>query len=207
MRYNYPNGVSPEIECLSIYTDFTLRHPYLFACVVVSGITLQASSLAAPLYLRQFFNMLAANSPQPEIVSNLVQILTVVVAIWFLDWLSHRIRDMSTMYLQTQVMTGIFTSSFAYLLGHSHNFFISQFAGSLTHKVSKFSRAYETMFDSVILQFMPTLLFAGAATILFSAIMFSARRLPPGRYVSSRSRYSYHIFGVRTCGARRSRHE
>lgn len=157
-----------KLSVFRIYTDFTLRHPYLFACVVVSGITLQASSLAAPLYLRQFFNMLAANSPQPEIVSNLVQILTVVVAIWFLDWLSHRIRDMSTMYLQTQVMTGIFTSSFAYLLGHSHNFFISQFAGSLTHKVSKFSRAYETMFDSVILQFMPTLLFvAGAATILF----------------------------------------
>lgn len=72
------------------------------------------------------------------------------------------------MFLQTRVMSDLLTTTFGYLLGHSYNFFVTQFAGSLTHKVSKFSRAYETMFDSIILQFMPTLLFvSGATTILF----------------------------------------
>ncbi len=155
-------------SALGIYTSYTLRHPLLFACVVIGGITLQASSLAAPLYLRQFFNILASGTPKPGVVNHLVQILIIVVVIWFLEWLSHRLRDFGTMFIQTKVMADILTSAFEYLLGHSHNFFASQFAGSLTHKVSKFSRAYETMFDSIVLQFVPTLLFVvGAASILF----------------------------------------
>src|SRR3989338_2071110 len=51
---------------------------------------------------------------------------------------------------------------------HSYNFFISNFAGSLTHRVTKFSRAYETLFDSVMMQFVPTFMFImGAVVVLF----------------------------------------
>uniref|UniRef100_UPI0019D3B717 hypothetical protein n=1 Tax=Brachyspira hyodysenteriae TaxID=159 RepID=UPI0019D3B717 len=58
--------------------------------------------------------------------------------------------------------------AFGYLIGHSHNFFISNFAGSLTHRVTRYSRAFETLFDSVFVQFFPTFLFlVGAIVILY----------------------------------------
>jgi len=152
-----------------IYSYFTLRHPFLLACIVLGGISLQAANLIAPLYLRKFFNTLASGAPNPELVSQLVLILSVVVGMWFLDWLSRRIQDFANIRLASRVMSDLLTSSFEYLLGHSYNFFISQFAGSLTHRVSKFARSYELMFDSIFIQFAPTLLFVvGATTILFT---------------------------------------
>lgn len=65
-------------------------------------------------------------------------------------------------------MTDLFSSAFKYLIGHSYNFFTSNFAGSLTHRVSKYARAFETIFDAIMLQFFPTFLFVcGAVVVLF----------------------------------------
>jgi ATP-binding cassette subfamily B protein len=149
-----------------IYSAFTFRHPFLFGGVVTGAIALQVTGLVAPLYLRQFFNTLAGSSSSPAVVGELVGILTVVVGIWFLEWLMNRLRDTSAMHLQTRVMSDILTASFEYLLGHSYNFFVSRFSGSLTHKVNKFSKAYETMFDCVVLHFVPMVLFVGGASII-----------------------------------------
>ena len=160
--------VKRKRSAFGIYTRFTLQHPFLFACVVIGGIGLQAANLAAPLFLRQFFNTLAVSAPTPEVVQHLVALLVFVIAMWFSDWLSRRVQDFANIRLASRVMAHLLSSAFEYLLGHSYNFFASQFAGSLTHKVSKFSRAYEIMFDSIFLQFAPTLLFVtGATTVLF----------------------------------------
>jgi ATP-binding cassette subfamily B protein len=87
---------------------------------------------------------------------------------WFVDLVSRRIQDFSNMYMEARVMSDLYGSAFSYLIGHSYNFFVSRFVGSLTHRVTKFARAYETLFDSVVVQFFPTSLFVvGAVGVLF----------------------------------------
>ncbi|MSR70868.1 ABC transporter ATP-binding protein [Candidatus Kaiserbacteria bacterium] len=144
------------------------EHKGLLATILVGGAIVQGATLVAPLYLRQFFNLLAQNTPSEAVVVALFAALTVVVAMWLVEWVGRRIQDTANMYLSSRVMTQLMTSSFNYLLGHSYNFFISNFAGSLTHRVSKFGRSFEVLFDTLVISFIPTFVFVcGAIVVLF----------------------------------------
>jgi ATP-binding cassette subfamily B protein len=153
---------------LRIYANHALKYPWLFAAAIIAMVVAQATSLAVPLYLRQFFDLLGSNMPNAGTGRQLVGVLGIIAGIWVLDWIAQRSRYFSTIFLESRVMSDLMQSSFDYLLGHSYNFFVSQFSGSLTHRVGKFSRAFETLFDSIFGQFFPTMLFIiGAVTVLF----------------------------------------
>lgn len=150
------------------YWSYTRQYPFELAIIVVGALLLQTANLVAPLYLKKLFNALSMTTPRPENTHALMLILVVVASMWFLDWSARRIQGFIITALQSRVMTKLQVAAFEYLLGHSNNFFISNFAGSLTHKVKQFSRSYEIIFDSVIFQFVPTFLFVvGAVAILF----------------------------------------
>ena len=158
----------PHRNVLWIYANHALVYPWLVGAVIAAVIIAQVASLAIPLYLRQFFNIVASSVQSHESALQLVGLLTIIASLWVLDWLAERIRYFSTIYLEAHVMARLMQTAFDYLLGHSYNFFVSQFSGSLTHRVGKFSRAFETLFDSIFSQFMPTSLFiVGAVSILF----------------------------------------
>src|SRR3989344_4967355 len=160
----YASGMS----VLRLYFRQVRKYPLLLVSVFIGAAGIQAAALAAPWYLRQFFNTLAANQPGAEIVSGLLGIVGILALIYAAEWILRRVQDLGIMYLESRVMTDLFSTTFHYLVGHSYNFFISRFAGSLTHRVSKFVRAFEVIFDAILLQFFPTLLFVvGAVTVLY----------------------------------------
>lgn len=149
-----------------VYWQHTHRYPGLLIMVVVSTVLIQAGELATPLYLRQFFNTIVTAVPSDTAVNNLIQLVLVIGAISLGVWVVRRSFGFGLMYFELHIMRDLLDSGFGGLIRHSYNFFISRFAGSLTHKVNKFSRAYETMADSIILQFIPTLLFVGGAVVI-----------------------------------------
>ncbi|HVW71773.1 MAG TPA: ABC transporter ATP-binding protein [Candidatus Paceibacterota bacterium] len=151
-----------------MYIGRVFEHPWLFAVLFVSVIALQATELIAPLYLRTFFNQLATNTPTAAIMHGLFITLTLYAVVTILGWALRRIMNFSIMYMETAVMTRLYSIAFDYLIGHAYHFFTNQFAGTLTRRVSKFAGAFEALFDSVMFQFFPTLLFVvGATAILF----------------------------------------
>jgi ATP-binding cassette subfamily B protein len=129
---------------------------------------MQVADLASPLFLKNFFNLLVLNGPSPSTEHALFITLGIILAISLGDWLFTRIQVISIMYLELGVMSALNIEAFNYLIGHSYHFFSSQFTGTLTRRVRKFSDAFETLFDSIMMQFAPTALFViGAVTILF----------------------------------------
>ena len=48
------------------YLRYTRQHPWLLGAIVLGLGMVQASALLYPLYLRQFFNVLAGGSPSTE---------------------------------------------------------------------------------------------------------------------------------------------
>lgn len=155
-------------EVFVAYWEHVRRFPVALALTLFSAAAIQISELAAPWYLRQFFNLLAVNVPDSTIIAQLIGLLVVIALLYFASWASRRLQEFSIMYLQSRVMADLFSSAFSYLIGHSYNFFVNHFAGSLTHRVSKFSRAFEVMFDSIMIQFLPTFLFVvGAVIVLY----------------------------------------
>ncbi|MEK7613124.1 MAG: ABC transporter ATP-binding protein [Patescibacteria group bacterium] len=156
-------------DVLRVYWLASSPYKWSLILIVLGVLILQGGTLAAPWFLRQFFNLLATNHYSPEIVGQLMDVLMVVVLIWLVEWAGRRIQDLVLMYFQARAMAELLSGAFEYLLGHSYNFFVSSFAGSLTHKVSKFGRAFEIISDALLLQFFPTFLFVfGAIVVLFT---------------------------------------
>lgn len=168
MREGSSKKMAPPSSVFRIYWKHARPYAPYVATIVASLVVVQAATLLAPLYLRNLFNTLATGSPTAATIHALIATLGVVVLMWALDMVARRVQDFSNMYMEARVMEDLYASAFSYLIRHSHNFFISRFAGSLTHRVTKFARAFETLFDSVVIQFFPTFLFVvGAVTVLF----------------------------------------
>ncbi len=155
-------------QVFRIYFRHVRNHLFLLGLVLLGAVGIQVTDLAAPWYLRQFFNTLASSTPNSAVVGQLLGLIATVALIYLSNWAIRRIQDFGAIYLESRVMTRLFSTTFEYLIGHSYNFFISHFAGSLTHRVSKFVRSFETMFDAIMLQFLPTFIFVvGAVAVLF----------------------------------------
>ena len=148
------------------------RHVRLYkwslTLTLVSVLGTQVASLASPLFLKQFFNVLSSQRPSFATLHQLELVILFFALVSLFNWAMLRIQAIAMLYLESHVMQDLYISAFDYLLDHSYNFFTSHFAGSLTHKVSRFARAFEQMFDAIIQQFIPTFLFVvGAVVILF----------------------------------------
>jgi ATP-binding cassette subfamily B protein len=150
------------------YIRESLRYPWLLTGTVIGVLGVQAADLISPLYLKQFFNILGGMMPGGKAAGELLAVLFVIAVISLGRWLFLRIQTFSIVHIESRVMAGLYSKSFLYLIRHSYHFFISQFTGTLTRRVSKFANAYEAIFDDVVMQFFPTALFmAGAVVILF----------------------------------------
>ena len=153
---------------LSGYWEAIKPYPWSLALIFGSAIVMQLANLASPLYLRQLFNILASGTPTAASGAHLISIIVIVALLMLLNWAMTRAQNIANMYMQSRVMRDLYARAFEYLLGHSYSFFISHFAGTLTHRVNKFARAFETLLDAVVLQFFPTTLFVVGAVIVLS---------------------------------------
>ena len=153
----------------SIFQQETRKHPWFFAMVILGILISETTELIAPLYMKQFFNGLALTAPSPTIIHGLVLTLIVIAVLYLIGWAAYRLQNFGLIFLESRVVANLYAVAFKYLIGHSYHFFSSQFSGTLTRRVSKFANAYESLMDSIMLQFVPTTLYVvGAVAILFS---------------------------------------
>ncbi len=167
MRENSPKTGRAR-AVLRVYFRQALRHPWLSSALLLGTVGIQAAELTSPLYLRKFFNLLVTRNPDAAVVQNLVSILVTIAAVSAFSWFFRRTQVFSIMHLESRAMADLFSRAFDYLIGHSYHFFISQFTGTLTRRVSKFAHAFEVILDAVMLQFFPAFVFiSGAVAVLF----------------------------------------
>ena len=145
------------------------KRPWLFALLTFSTIALQATLLASPLYLRQIFNTVATGPASSAVLTKLYGYLAILAGLYLAEWIARRVNTATIIGIETRAMVELTMRSFDYLIGHSQQFFSSQFTGTLTRRVRKFYDAFETIFETIMGQFFPTFLFvAGAVVILFT---------------------------------------
>jgi len=148
---------------LRVYAKASLNHPWLLAVVFIGIVAAQVSAVIAPIYLRDFINALASDTPSEAGVQALLAILTGFSVVIALGWVGRRIQQVTTQRVEADVMAELENEAFAVLLRQDFDFFISNFVGTLTRRVTRYFRAYEQIFDSVVHNFLPTLFFAGGS--------------------------------------------
>ena len=153
-------------DVMRVYSGYVFKHPWLFGVIAVGAIALQVVNIVAPIFLSQFFNTLSISTPGAAATQILIGTLSMVALMWVLDWATRRLQDVANIVLAARVMKQLYSDAFEYLMGHSYNFFISNFAGTLTHRISRYARSYEVIFDMLFLNFIPAFLYVIGATIV-----------------------------------------
>jgi len=99
-----------------------------------------------PLYFKKLFDSIEAKTADlPYLFSLFSTIVLVAVGYWFF-W---RVATYANVYFQTNVKQALYQYCFEKLHLHSVGFFADNFAGSLTRKVNKYDRAFETVADEI----------------------------------------------------------
>jgi len=145
---------------LTAYGKAALKYKWSFICAVIAAIIIEAAGVIAPLYLRQFIDLLSLGSPTQEVVHGVFVALIFFSAINLVSWLGQRLRLFVVNRLEARAMVDLYQQAFDYLIGHSHEFFISNFTGTLTRRVTRYARAFEQVFDTIVFNFLPAFLFA-----------------------------------------------
>ncbi len=155
-------------DIFRIYAQEVRKHWVLFALVFLGALGAQIAGIVSPLYMKTLFNDVAAGSRTPESFHGLIALVAVIAALSVFGWIAQRVQTYSIIHLESRGMADLSASAFDYLIGHSYQFFVSHFGGTLTRRVSKFAGAFETLMDNVMLAFFPTAVFAiGAVWVLF----------------------------------------
>ncbi len=152
---------------LRAYSKATSKYPLLLTLSVISVVIIEGAGVVSPLYLRQFIDLLSKSGRSFEAVQSLFYILGAFATVLFVGWLGQRIRMLAVTRIEAKVMTDLYQTAFDYLLGHSHEFFISNFTGTLTRRVARYARSFEQVFDNLLFNFFSAFLFIfGAVGVL-----------------------------------------
>jgi ABC-type multidrug transport system fused ATPase/permease subunit len=142
-------------------------HRGLFVLLFIGSIGIQLASLASPLYMKQFFNVLVSGV-SPGAVHKLLILIVIIGAISAAGWVFRRMQTYGITHFESLAMTDLYVSAFDRLIGHSYQFFISHFSGTLTRRVAKYAGSFEVLIDSMMIDFFPMAIFVvGAVGILF----------------------------------------
>lgn len=151
---------------LRAYLRALSRHPYLAALPFIGSLLIQGAAIGAPLYMQRFINLLADGSPGDDIAHALLLLIAMFAAMNLVGWVGRRVQLGSVNRLDAKIMADLSEDAFAELFKHGHDFFINNFAGTLSRRVNRYARSFEQIFDIIIFQFFSTALFAVGVIIV-----------------------------------------
>lgn len=144
---------------LRAYKKAASRYPRLLSAAILSALVVEIGEVVAPLYLKQFVNMLATGATAAVVSWSIFTILGMYALANLVAWAGQRTRMLTLGRLEARVMRDLYNNSFGYLIGHSHEFFISNFTGTLTRRVTRYARSFESVLDNVLMNLFPALIF------------------------------------------------
>lgn len=159
--------VASPITVLRYFARGVQKHPWLVAGTLVGPIGLQMAQLAQPWFLREFFNLLIQPAGSVS-ESAFVRLISIIGSLMAFAWTMRRLRGRAEIHLESRVMQYLTEHAFEGLMRHSHNFFASQFSGTLTRRVTKFRDAFESLYDVFTMTFIPLVFFVGGAAVIIS---------------------------------------
>ncbi len=166
MEDTAPKKKTDSQPVLRYYFTAAKKYPLVLGLVFVGNLMIQGAGIIGPLYLQRFINSIASTPPEQIVVGSLLTLLGIFAFINFCGWIGQRIQMLSIMRLEANVMVDLANQAFGSLLRHSHDFFISNFAGTLTRRVNRYSRAFEDILDIFIFSFFSTAVFGTGVIIV-----------------------------------------
>ncbi|MDQ3077098.1 MAG: ABC transporter ATP-binding protein/permease [bacterium] len=134
-----------------------LNFKLLFSLSVIFVIVANAISIYAPLYYRDFFNIVSKSTDRASSGPELMRIIFMILFLNGLIWISYRINAYCHIVFQAHAMAKLKQNAFNYMIEHSYMFFANSFTGTLVQRVNRYARAFERLTDRFIYSVLPIL--------------------------------------------------
>ncbi len=148
----------PKVTISDVLREyFRVARPYWlsFLIITLSNIfAVIAGGIIAPIYYKNFFDVLTTKIDPKLVVPNLVHIIILILIMNLLAWIGHRLFFVYMIHLQTGIMNRLRQNAYEYLIGHSYTFFTNTFSGSLVQKVNRFMRSFERVTDRLFMEIL-----------------------------------------------------
>ncbi len=142
-------------DVLTVFWQHTRKYKgRAFLILTFVAVSVGLESLQ-PWFLKRLFDLLEQNAPTTATIAIFLPVILLLFAAKSVAWLCWRLMAVLNNRFQPAVMRDLERSAFEYLLGHSHQFFVDNFAGSLVKRVGRLSRAFERLADEVTFRFVP----------------------------------------------------
>lgn len=154
--------IKREVQVMPVlkkYTKAARKYPWLMVAIIVGIVITEAAAVSGSLVLKRLIDGLSTVTITPTIVHASYITLGLFFVVALLSWFGRRLRDLSLSYVEPFIMSDLSDEAFAYLMGHSHDFFISNFAGTLTRRVTRYARSFENILDTLSFTFISTFLY------------------------------------------------
>jgi ATP-binding cassette subfamily B protein len=155
------------LPVLKKYAEATWKYPGSFILVFGSLALIQVSEVMGPLFLKKFIDVVSKSTPNDILQSSTYLPLVGYALALLTSWFLFRVQMIANTKMVAKVMRDLTNRGFAYLIHHSHDFFISNFAGTLTRRVSRYARSYEQVYDVADYFFTTGLFSVGVISVLF----------------------------------------
>lgn len=153
---NAPSRSLSFLPVLRVFYNHAKVHPWM--CWVIFFGTIgdeTLSSVILPYVLKLLLDGIVSASDPLEAGSILMPILWTFIGISVTRWLIGFVLHRTNILFQSRVMAKLEQTSFAYLLGHSYQFFQDTFGGSLVRKITRLSRSFEDIGDNIQQKLLP----------------------------------------------------
>ncbi|MEN9558732.1 MAG: hypothetical protein RL141_1101 [Candidatus Parcubacteria bacterium] len=147
-----------------------MRYPFYFTLTSVTVIIAIGGELATPWFLKKVIDGVSELPPGAAAVQALFPAMMGFAGFSLLYWVGWRVYGFAAAAFQTRAMKDADVRNFTYLIGHSHQFFGDAFTGSLVRRISRFSRAFETLADEVQLRAIPAVIVLGGTLITLAYV-------------------------------------
>ncbi len=140
---------------LKIYWLEARKYPWHLILLIFGVIGASGLRVIIPLYFKEFFDLLGGSLPSSNTATLLIQILSGIALLELASWTLWRVVLHTSIRFQSTILSKLSDRCFSYLHKHSFSFFNNNFVGSLVKRVNWFTRAFESIADRIIYDFLP----------------------------------------------------
>lgn len=139
---------------LRYFWQVVKKYKISFYTVLISTIVVTAFDIYIPLQYLKLWQIFSSSDTSLA-VDKARSLVLYILLFNLIRWSLRRLNSFSNDYFQANVMAGLRSQGFNYMLGHSHSFFANNFGGSLVQKINKYARAFEKLTEKFVSNGLP----------------------------------------------------
>ncbi len=153
-------------DVLRIFWQAIQPQKLFFYLTLFGFFTAEALSIITPLFYKNFFDLLSVGGDKAVAGNQIIHILFGILGVSLSTWLFFRGSLFIMNRLSSGVMARLRQNSFDYMMKHSYSFFADNFTGSLTQRLGRLARSFDSLYDTLVFNIIPIFVSTAGAIVV-----------------------------------------